>query len=129
VDRIFAADAHRRHAADIHAEAFVIDAAATWSGIAGWADFAREFFGAGLLRCKGLLALAGDSRPVLLQGVQTVFSAPTLLDAWPSADRRSRLVCISQGLDPTVLRATLKLLHAQPGTYRPASVRDLMEHA
>jgi hypothetical protein len=39
---------------------------------------------------------------------------------------RSRLVCITQGIDPDILRRSLTILHAEPGTYRPASLQDLM---
>ncbi len=118
--------AHGHHAHDIHSESFVIEKPVTWSGVGGWIDFAREFFGSGLLRCKGLLEVVGVPGPVLLQGVQTVFASPQRLAAWPDADHRSRLVCITQGIDPDILRRSLTILHAEPGTYRPASLRDLL---
>ena len=114
------------HASDIQSESFVIENPITWSGLGGWIDFVREFFGNGLLRCKGLLAVSGVPGPVLLQGVQTVFAAPQKLAEWPDADQRSRLVCITQGIDPDILRRSLTILHAEPGTYRPASLQDLM---
>ena len=122
---LFAVSPHV-HDRDIRADSFVIPQPSTWAGIAGWCDFATTFFGKQLLRCKGLLALGGDSRPVLIQGVQTVFAAPVTMPHWPDDDHRSRLVCITQGIDEAILRQSLVLLHATPGTYRPASVNELM---
>jgi hypothetical protein len=63
--------------------------------------------------------------PVLIQGVRNVFAPPQALPAWPDADRRSRLVAISSGLEPGLLRLSLGLLHAEPGTFRPATLGDL----
>src|SRR5207244_7058969 len=50
--------------------------------------------GPDLLRVKGLVNVAGESGPVLVQGAQHVFHPPVTLDAWSGADRRSRLACI-----------------------------------
>ena len=64
--------------------------------------------------------------PVVLQGVQTVFAPSQRLGTWPDADHLSRLVCIVQGVDAAILRQSLTILHAEPGTHRPASIADLM---
>jgi G3E family GTPase len=120
-------EGHHHHAADIRADSFILDGPATWAGIAAWSDFAREFFGHKLLRCKGLLVVERMPGPVLIQGVQTVFANPERLADWPDADRRSRLVCITQGIDKAVVDASLSLFAAEPGTYRPASIAELME--
>ena len=50
-----------------------------------------------ILRIKGLLAIAGRPRPVVVQGVHHVLHPPAELPDWPSADRRSRLVVIVRG--------------------------------
>jgi G3E family GTPase len=127
--RLFAAPvANARHATDIVTESFVIERPATWSGLAGWMDAVREFFGAKMLRCKGLLLVAEAGRPVVVQGVQGVFAQPETLAGWPGEDHRSRLVCISRGLEPGLVQASLGLLHAEAGTYRPATLAEL-KHA
>jgi len=55
--------------------------------------------GADLLRVKGLLAVAGEETPVVVHGVQHVFHPPAALPAWPDAERASRLVFITRGVD------------------------------
>jgi G3E family GTPase len=54
--------------------------------------------GSDLLRVKGLVNVAGEPGPVVIQGVQHLFHPPVTLAAWPSGDRRSRLVFITRGM-------------------------------
>jgi G3E family GTPase len=49
-----------------------------------------------MLRVKGIVNVEG--KPVVVQGVQHIFHPPTLLPAWPDADRRSRLVFITRDI-------------------------------
>jgi len=64
--------------------------------------------GADLLRVKGLVNVAGEPGPVVIQGVQHLFHPPVTLAAWPSDDQRSRLVFITRGIE----RATVAALFA-----------------
>jgi len=64
-------------------------------------DFAKALgalagaWGSDLLRVKGIVAFADrDNQPALVQAAQHTMFAPEWLDAWPDADRRSRLVII-----------------------------------
>jgi G3E family GTPase len=50
------------------------------------------------LRVKGLVNVDDESGPVVIQGVQHLFHPPVTLAAWPGADRRSRLVFITRGI-------------------------------
>ena len=61
-------------------------------------DVLTSLRGADLLRVKGLVNVAGESGPVVIQGVQHLFHPPVTLAEWPSADRRSRLVFITRGI-------------------------------
>jgi len=124
--RFFAAPVSARHDATIVTESFVIERPVTWAGLAAWMDAVREFFGARMLRCKGILLVGDPGAPVVLQGVRTVFSRPEKLARWPGEDHRSRLVCISRGIEPGHVRASLALLHAEPGTFRPATLDELL---
>jgi len=54
--------------------------------------------GSDLLRVKGLVNVDDESGPIVIQGVQHLFHPPVTLAAWPSADRRSRLVFITRGI-------------------------------
>ena len=120
---------HAHHDSNIRAESFIISGEVSWSGLSAWIEFVRAEFGDKLLRCKGLIEISEARKPVVVQGVQAVFSPPQTLAAWPDSDHRSRLVCISQGLAPGLMQASLKILHSPAGTYRPDSVRELLATA
>ncbi len=80
-------------------------------------ELLRSAHGARLLRLKGLVALADDpSRPVVIHGVQHVMHPATRLDRWPDDDRTTRMVFITDGLDPTFVEG---LWAAAVGEPRP----------
>ena len=63
-------------------------------------------FGENLLRMKGFLNVKHRSdRPAVIHGVQHVFFPISWLDEWPSEERLSKLVFITQGLAPDIIRA------------------------
>ena len=65
----------------------------------------RSTHGPKLLRLKGIVNVAEHpDAPLVLQAAQQVMHPPVALPAWPSQDRRSRLVVIVQDLDPSVVR-------------------------
>jgi G3E family GTPase len=55
-----------------------------------------------MLRVKGIVNVEG--KPVVVQGVQHIFSPPIELDQWPSADRDSRLVFITRNIESDTIR-------------------------
>jgi G3E family GTPase len=58
-----------------------------------------EHAGDRLLRMKGIVNVAeAPDRPAVLHGIRHVLHPMQWLDAWPSADRRTRLVLIGQGI-------------------------------
>lgn len=58
-------------------------------------------FGENILRMKGIICTQQKpSQPAVIQSVQHVFFPIYWLDAWPDNDRSSKLVFITQGLDP-----------------------------
>ena len=64
-----------------------------------WMQALAEHAGARLLRLKGLVALAEDpGRPVVVHAIQHMVHPLDWLEAWPGADRRSRIVLIGQGI-------------------------------
>ncbi len=115
-----------RHDDSVRSKSFVTERALHWAGLAGWSELVRNEFGSKLLRCKGLVRIDGLDTPVLVQGVQTVFAPPARLPAWPSDDRRTRIVCITQGVADELLDASFAALFAEPGTYPPASIHELL---
>ena len=64
--------------------------------------------GSDVLRVKGLVNVADEPGPVVVQGVQHLFHPPVTLAAWPGDDRRTRLVFITRG----IARATVANLFA-----------------
>ena len=75
-----------------------------------WLDALTMFCSHDMLRTKGILNLAEFNQPVVIHGVQHIFHPPVTLDAWPSEDRRTRIVFITRNIDEARLRETLNLL-------------------
>jgi G3E family GTPase len=85
--------------------ALAYDEEITLPGFVLWMNLLAGFRGAGLLRVKGIVNVEG--RPYAVQAVQTIVSEPVLLENWPDgADRRSRLVFITRGVDADDIRRT-----------------------
>ena len=68
-------------------------------------------YGADVLRLKGLLNIEGVPTPVLINGVQHIVHPPSHLDAWPDADRRSRLIFIVRGLERARIERSLAVFN------------------
>ena len=63
-------------------------------------DALQQNLGPNLLRVKGIVHVAEDpDRPAVIQGAQHLLHNLSWLDRWPDADRRSRIVFITQGFD------------------------------
>jgi G3E family GTPase len=76
-----------------------------WQTLSAALELLTSLRGPDLLRVKGLVNVAGEAGPVVVQGVQHVFHPPVTLAAWPSDDRRSRLVFITRGIDEQAVTA------------------------
>ncbi len=101
-----------RHDASIHSFCLAFDQPLRWPGVATFLDMLAATRGEDLLRVKGILNLVGQDRPLVLHGVQHMFHEPKLLPAWPSDDRRSRLVFIVRGLDRAMVEGGLRAFEA-----------------
>lgn len=99
-----------RHDDRIRATCLTFDEPLDATGFERWLDILAMFKGPDILRVKGIVNLAGESKPVVIHGVQHIFHPPVLLDAWPSDDRRTRLVFITRDISAEELRGTLSLL-------------------
>ncbi len=93
---------HAAHA-DVESVALEAESPLDWLAVQDWLAEVRAEHGPMLLRVKGVLHLADEEAPVVVQGVHHVFHPPVRLAAWPDADRRSRLVFITTGFDPKVI--------------------------
>jgi G3E family GTPase len=101
-------DDHHRHADDIRTVALSVDEPIDWARFGVWLTMLLNRHGDALLRIKGILNVAGTLTPVAVHAVQHLVHTPKHLEAWPDADRRSRLVFITRGLDPAVIERSFR---------------------
>ncbi|MCY4157892.1 MAG: GTP-binding protein [Gammaproteobacteria bacterium] len=69
--------------------------AVAWDDFVAWLEAVLIARGDSIHRVKGLLNVAGESRPWVIQGVQHSFYAPQKLDNWPAGETTTRLVFIT----------------------------------
>jgi G3E family GTPase len=123
-------DAHAAHAhtTDIQSFAAIFDRPLDWTAFGVWASMLLHRHGANVLRLKGLLNVEGVPTPVLINGVQHIVHPPSHLEAWPDADRRSRLIFIGHGLQRARIERSLAafngLVNARRSTARPQERAD-----
>ena len=97
-----------RHDKDISTFSVTIDRPIAWGAFKQWLEYLALLKGEDLLRFKGLVHVAErPDVPIVVHGVQHVFHPPRELAAWPSADRRTRLVFITRGIPRVVIEDTL----------------------
>ena len=102
---LFAAHSHEVrasaavHGGDVRAITVLRDRPVPGVALTLFLEALAEHCGARLLRLKGLVDLAETpGRPAVVHGVQHIFAPVDWLEAWPSADRRSRIVLIGEGI-------------------------------
>ncbi|ACP26480.1 putative cobalamin synthesis protein [Sinorhizobium fredii NGR234] len=110
-----------RHGSDIRSFSIVHDQPIEPMALEMFIDLLRSAHGEKLLRMKAIVAVADrPERPVVLHGVQTVFHAPERLAAWPDpADRRTRMVLITKGLEEAFVRDLFDAFTGKPRVDRP----------
>lgn len=99
---------HHDHHDGIHAFCLYKDEPLPWESWVGFLQSLIDARGADMLRIKGILNVSGIEQPVAVHGVQHVFHPPAILEAWPSDDRRSRLVFISKDVPEQVIKTMLE---------------------
>lgn len=121
-----AADAHdhghdvdhhdvNRHDDRISAFCLTADVPLDWTRFTEWLALLLANRGEQILRVKGLVNVAGRSKPVIIHGVQHVFYPPAELDGWPENDDRSRLVFITRDLPGHALKRAFQTVAAGGG--------------
>lgn len=73
-----------------------------------WLELLLKARGKSILRVKGLLAVAGETRPRVLQAVQTIVYPLDSLESWPDADHRTRLVFIGKDITASAIETSLR---------------------
>ena len=99
------------HDGDIRSFVIVRDQPLPLDGFTAWLDTVIAMRGQDLLRVKGIVNIAEQpDRPLLIHGVQHLFSPIGSLPGWPSQDRRTRIVFITRGIDAQSLDESLHVL-------------------
>ena len=82
-----------------------------WHSFGLWFSMLAHRHGDKLLRVKGILHVEDSETPVAIHAVQHVIHAPEHLPGWPDAERRSRIVFITQGLERDAVERSLHVFH------------------
>ena len=109
-----------RHDPSIRTFVLTFDAPFSWPNFSAAMELLTALRGPDLLRMKGLVNVAGEGGPVVVQGVQHIFHPPVTLAGWPSDDRRSRLVFITRNIP----RAAVEALFSAVGALQPSGVLE-----
>ena len=99
-----------QHGGDIRSFCLSFDEPLADSELSDWLELLMSLAGSHILRIKAIVNIQGNERPLVLHGVQHIFHPPVWLPAWPSADRRTRLVFITRGVEREVVEGILLAL-------------------
>ena len=86
------------HDAAIRAFSLRFDQPFTWDSLNAALQTLTMLRGPDLLRVKGIVNVAGESGPVILQAAQHVIHPPVTLESWRDADRSTRIVFIVRNI-------------------------------
>ncbi|MCS0496287.1 GTP-binding protein [Ancylobacter sp. MQZ15Z-1] len=107
------AGTHSHHDGGIAAFAVTLDRPVRREALRRWLRSILSLRGNDLLRMKGIVALEGEDRPMVVHAVQNVLHPPVQLAAWPSEDHATRIVFITRNIAPQTLRNSLEVLAAR----------------
>jgi G3E family GTPase len=99
------------HDAAIHSFCLWFDKPFTWEELNATLQALTSLRGPDLLRVKGIVHVAGERGPVVLQGAQHVFHPPVTLERGQDTDPRSRIVFIVRNIP----RESIEALFAAVG--------------
>ncbi|MFA7894863.1 CobW family GTP-binding protein [Pseudomonas putida] len=111
-----------RHGDRIRAFCFTIDNPISELALECWLEVLMTLLGSNILRVKGILNIEGLDTPIALHGVQHIFHPSAPLPAWPTEDRRSRLVFITQDVTREMIEATFRAFKDKAGHIAGISV-------
>jgi G3E family GTPase len=104
-------DHHHLHDRDIASFCFVREQPITREALRLLLDALQQNLGPNLLRVKGIVHVAEEpDRPAVIQGAQHLLHNLDWLPRWPDADRRSKIVFITQGFDRAEIEDMIAVL-------------------
>ncbi|MGY0552009.1 CobW family GTP-binding protein [Vreelandella sp. 2A-K22] len=86
------------HLGDVQSFRLCFDGEVDWTCFGLWLSMLLNRHGSHIMRVKGVLHVKGDTRPVIIHGVQHTVHPPEHVDAWPKDDRISELIFITHGI-------------------------------
>lgn len=89
---------------------FHVDAPIPDKVLTNWLELLMGLVASNILRVKGILNVQGEEQSIIMHGVQHICHPPVPLPAWPSEDRRSHMVFITQDLGLEVVERTFQTL-------------------
>lgn len=111
-----------RHGARIRTFAIVRDEPVEAAAFQQFLELLSKSAGPSLLRVKGIISVEGDpDRPRIVHAVQHVVYPHTVLERWPDKDRRTRLVFITDGIEPDPVKQLFEAsLNSRPALIQRA---------
>ncbi len=104
-------DHHHLHDRDIASFCFVREEPIPREALRLLLDALQQNLGPNLLRVKGIVHVAEEpERPAVIQGAQQLLHNLSWLERWPDADRRSKIVFITQGFDRAEVEDMIRVL-------------------
>ena len=103
-------ETHHHHHHDVNEDlgvvtfSLTIEESVDWTDFGIWLTLLLHRYGDRIFRFKGILAIAGEDRPVAVHGVQHLVHAPAHMTHWPNGPRVSRAVFILEGIEPERIR-------------------------
>jgi G3E family GTPase len=87
-----------KHDAAIRSFCLWFDKPFTWDGLNAALQALGQLRGPDLLRVKGIVHVAGEPGPIVLQGAQHLFHPPVTLEGGHDTDPRSRIVFVVRNM-------------------------------
>jgi G3E family GTPase len=116
----------RHAAAGIRSVALLETRPVSARNLANFIDLLQTVTGPRMLRLKGLIAIDDDpERPLIIHGVQHAIYQHRL-PAWPSDDRRTRIVVITYDLDDSIVKNLFTAIAGIPARAKAQMVLTLM---
>lgn len=110
------------HLGGINSFVIVRDDPLPRDGFLAWLDMVIAMRGEDLLRVKGIVNLQEQpEQPLVFHGVQHLYQPPETLPAWPSADRRTRIVFITRSVDAASMDESLRVFERRRRPRPPAA--------
>jgi len=103
-----------RHNDKVRSFVLIRDEPLPWEQLIGFFETVAQLQGPNLLRVKGLLNVQESERPIVIHGVQHLFHPPVQLDAWPTDDKRTKIVFIVKDLEKATVEAIFEAAVGKP---------------